>query len=410
MEIGRAITALSDEFFDTVVRLRRDFHAHPELSFDEHGTARKVAELLRELGFEVAEGIAGTGVIAHLDGSHDGPCIALRADMDALPITEENEFSFASRNPGVMHACGHDAHMACLLGAAMILARLRKDIRGGVRFLFQPAEERAPGGAQQMIAEGALAARGTWPVVDAVLGQHVLPTLPAGTIGVRPGAFMASTDELHIEIRGEGGHAAAPHTLLADAVYVAAQVVVALQSVVSRHCPPDIPSVLTIGRVEADGATNVIPPVVRLQGTFRSMDDDWRYEAHAIIRRIVEHTVAAHGGETDCRIEIGYPPLLNDSELTGWVRRQSTALLGPDRVRDLDLWFAAEDFAFYARERPACFYILGVGNEAAGILHGLHTPRFTIDEEALRTGAATMAHLAMQFCLDPSAVDGSAKG
>ncbi len=410
MEIDRAIKSLSDEFFDTVVGLRRFFHEHPELSFEEHQTADKVARSLRELGCEVEEGIGGTGVIAHLDGGHDGPCVALRADMDALPITEENGFSFVSKNPGVMHACGHDAHMASLLGVAMILARLREHIRGRVRFLFQPAEERAPGGAKHMIAEGALAARGNRPAVDAVLGQHVLPTLPAGTVGVRPGAFMASTDEIHIDIRGEGGHAAAPHTLSADAVYVAAQVVVALQSVVSRHCPPDIPSILTIGRIEAEGATNVIPPVVRLQGTFRSMDDTWRFKGHDIIRRIVQHTVAAHGGESDCRIEIGYPPLVNNTALARWVRTQAASLLGPDHVRDLDLWFAAEDFAFYARECPSCFYILGVGNEAAGIVHGLHTPRFTIDEEALRTGAATMAHLAWQYGVDPSAVDGLSQG
>jgi hippurate hydrolase len=387
------IRTLSAELFSEVVRLRRAIHRNPELAFEEYETARLVADVLRPLGLDVRTGVARTGVVATLTGGRPGPTVALRADIDALPIVEANDFDFASQNPGKMHACGHDAHTASLLGAAMILARVRDEVPGTVRFLFQPSEEKIPGGAKTMIEEGALGGDGT-PGTDAVFGQHVRPDLRAGKIGVRGGMFMASADEVYVTVRGEGGHAAAPHELRADAVLTAAHVVVALQSVVSRNCPPDVPSVLSFGRVAAEGATNVLPTSARLEGTFRAMNEGWRFRAHELIRRVAAHTAQAFGAEADVEIITGYPALYNDPDAAAFVREAAVAYAGAENVVDVDLWFAGEDFAYYLREAPGCFYVLGVGNPEAGITHGLHTPRFTVDEDALRLAPGFMAYLA----------------
>lgn len=388
------IKAFADEVFPEVVRLRRTIHQNPELAFEEHETARLVTETLAPLDLDVQTGIAQTGIVATLRGAEPGPSLMLRADMDALPILEANDFDFISQNAGKMHACGHDAHTSSLLGTAMILSKLRDDVRGTIRFLFQPSEERIPGGAKAMIEEGALAENEAGPAVETAFGQHVTPELPVGTIGVRSGMYMASADELHITVTGEGGHAAAPHRLRSDAVLTASHLVVALQSLISRHCPPDVPSVLSIGRFIADGATNVLPDSVRLEGTFRAMDEDWRFRAHDLMRRIAEHTVATFGGEVDFDLRVGYPALYNHPDPTAFVREAAVDYVGEDQTIDLDRWFASEDFAYYLREIPGTFYRLGTGNEAKGITHGLHTPRFTIDEEALRLGPGFMAYLA----------------
>lgn len=388
------IKVLADEVFPEVVRLRRTIHQNPELAFEEHETARLVTETLAPLDLDVQTGIAQTGIVATLQGKEPGPSLMLRADMDALPILEANDFDFASQNAGKMHACGHDAHTSSLLGTAMILGKMRDDVRGTIRFLFQPSEERLPGGAKAMIEEGALAESEAGPAVETAFGQHVTPELPVGTIGVRSGMYMASADELHITVMGEGGHAAGPHRLRSDAVLTASHLVVALQTVISRHCPPDVPSVLSIGRFIADGATNVLPDSVRLEGTFRAMDEDWRFRAHDLMRRIAEHTVATFGGEVDFDLRVGYPALYNHPDPTAFVREAAVDYVGEDQTIDLDQWFASEDFAYYLREIPGTFYRLGTGNEAKGITHGLHTPRFTIDEEALRLGPGFMAYLA----------------
>jgi hippurate hydrolase len=391
-----SIKAQAEAVFPEVVRLRRTIHAHPELAFEEYETARLVAETLRPLGLDVQAGLAETGVVATLDGGHPGPTVLLRADMDALPIQEANTFDFASKRPGKMHACGHDAHTASLLGAAMILHRLRDRVHGTVRLLFQPSEERLPGGAPAMIDAGVLAANGH-NAPGAVFGQHVMPELEAGHIGVRSGMYMASADEVFITVHGEGGHAAEPHTLRADAVLVAAQIVVALQSVVSRHCPPGVPSILSLGKVVADGATNVLPETVHMEGTFRAMDETWRERAHELIRRTVQQTARAHGAEADVRIDVGYPALYNHPAPTELTRAAALDYVGPACTVDLDQWFASEDFAYYLRECPGTMYRLGTRNEAEGITHGLHTPRFTVDEEALRVGAGFMAYLAWRW-------------
>lgn len=388
------IKQLNQEIFDDVVRLRRTIHQNPELAFEERETARLVADTLAPLGFELRTGVAKTGIVATLEGAHPGPTVALRGDMDALPILEENNFDFASRNEGKMHACGHDAHTSSLLGTAMILDRLKDELHGRFRFLFQPSEERLPGGAKPMIEEGAL---GGPHEPEAIFGQHVQPDLPAGKIGVRSGMYMASSDEIYITVRGTGGHAAGPHMLRTDAVLVASHIVVALQSIISRHCPPDIPSVLTIGRLIADGATNVIPERARLEGTFRAMDEDWRFRAHDLVRRVVEHTALAFGADVDVDIVVGYPALFNHPDETDFVRSAASEYVGSDNVVELDRWYASEDFAWYLRDLPGSFYRIGTGNKDKGIVHGLHTPRFTIDEEALRVAPGFMAYLASKY-------------
>ncbi len=391
------IKALADEIFPDIVRLRRTIHRNPELAFEEHETARLVQQTLAPLDLHVQTGVAKTGIVATLTGGLPGPTLMLRADMDALPIQEANDFDFVSQNPGKMHACGHDAHTSSLLGTAMILSRLREQVRGTVRFVFQPSEERLPGGAKAMIEEGALAENAAGPAPEAAFGQHVMPALPAGTIGVRSGMHMASTEELYITVRGQGGHGAEPHKLPTDAVLVASHIVVALQSVISRHCPPDVPSVLTIGKLIADGATNIIPETARLEGTFRAMDEGWRFRAHDLIRRTAEHTARAHGAEAEVEVKVGYPALYNDPDAAALAREAACQYVGEANTVDLDLWFASEDFAYFLREVPGAFYLLGVGNEARGITHYLHTPRFTIDEDALRIGPGFMAYLAWKY-------------
>ena len=389
------VKRIADDTFTEVVALRRDIHQHPELATEEHRTSERVAAALESLGCEVHRSIAGTGVVAIIRGDRPGPSLMLRADMDALPILEATCLPFSSSVPGVMHACGHDAHTACLVGAAGILVGMKKELHGTVRLIFQPAEEKLPGGALPMIDAGVLGEFNGIPAVDFAFGQHVQPELPAGMIGIRSGMYMASADELYITIHGHGGHAAAPHTLQSDAVVVAAHVIGALQTVISRNCPPGVPSVLSIGKVTADGATNVIPETARMEGTFRAMDEEWRARAHRIIERVVRHTAEALGATATVEIRKGYPALYNHEGPSAFVREAAVEFVGEEHVVDLDQWFASEDFAYYLQHVPGAFYRLGTGNAAAGIDHPLHTSRFTIDEEALRVGAGFLAYLAL---------------
>lgn len=400
------IQHLNDELFGEIVQLRRTIHQHPELALEEEQTAQLVIDTLRPLGLDLQTGIVQTGVVATLQGAHPGPTRLLRADMDALPIHEATGLPFASQHPGKMHACGHDVHTASLLGAALILHRLRDDLHGAVRFLFQPSEEVIPGGAKPMIEEGVLQDHAASPAPTTAFGQHVMPELPAGQIGVCSGMYMASADEIEIAVTGRGGHGATPHEIGPDTVLAAAHIVVALQSVISRNCPPGVPSVLSIGRVVADGAHNVIPPVVQLWGTFRAMDETWRFRAHERIREVVHQTAATFGATAEVHIKVGYPALYNHEEPTAFVREAAVEYVGAANTVDLDLWFAAEDFAWYLREVPGSFYRLGVGNEARGIVHGLHTPKMDSDEEALRVGPGFMAYLAWKRGLERTNDDG----
>ncbi|MGB3588588.1 MAG: M20 family metallopeptidase [Tunicatimonas sp.] len=385
------IKSLSRELAEQVVGYRRHLHQHPELSFQEHQTARFVAETLTSFGLSPQTGVADTGVVALIKGKNpDSRTVALRADMDALPIYEANDVPYKSKNEGVMHACGHDVHTSSLLGVANILQQLREEFEGTVKLVFQPGEERFPGGASLMIKEGVLQN----PSPQTMLGQHVLPQLPAGKIGFREGMYMASADEIYLTIKGKGGHAAMPEKNI-DPVMITAQLLVTLQQVVSRVANPKIPSVLSFGKVIAQGATNVIPNEVHLEGTFRTLDEEWRYQAHQKIKDIAYGLCSGLGGSCDIDIKVGYPSLQNNPELTQRSKKLAIDYLGEDNVVDLDLWMAAEDFAYYTHHVDACFYRLGTGNEAKGITSGVHTPTFDIDEHALEIGPGLMAWLAI---------------
>lgn len=391
------IRDLAEANYDRVVNLRRTIHANPELAFEEVETANLVADTLGAMGIDMQRGVAKTGVVATINGTHPGPTLALRADMDALPIHEENDIPFRSQHDGKMHACGHDVHTSSMLGTAMILNEMRNELHGSVRMLFQPSEERLPGGAKVMIKEGALATSPHSSAPDTIYGQHVQPGLEIGKIGVRNGMYMASADEIYITVHGQGGHAAAPHLMDTDTVYVASQIVVALQSVISRHCSPDAPSVLSIGKFIGDGATNVIPTTVQMEGTFRAMDEKWRFRAHELIRRTVAHTAAAHGARAELNILVGYPALFNHDAPTNFLRDAAYQYVGEENTVELDKWFASEDFSFYLNEIPGSFYRVGIHSDNLGSVRGLHTPTFNVDEAVLRTSTGFMAYLALAY-------------
>jgi amidohydrolase len=385
------IKELARAYAPETVQVRRHIHANPELSFEEQNTAAYVKQELAKLGIE-AESMANTGLVALIEGRNPGKkTVALRADMDALPIVEANEVAYKSKNEGVMHACGHDVHTASVLGTARILQKLRGEFEGTIKLIFQPGEEKFPGGASIMIKEGVLQN----PAPASIIGQHVFPLLPAGKVGFKSGMYMASADEIYITVKGQGGHAALPEMNI-DPVLISAHLIVALQQIVSRHASPKVPTVLSFGKVEAKGATNVIPNEVKLEGTFRTMNEAWRREAHQKIRKLAESLCESMGGSCDIDIKFGYPFLQNDPEVTSIARAAAEAYLGAENVVDLDLWMGAEDFAYYTQQVPACFYRLGTRNEARGITSGVHTPTFDVDEAALETGMGLMAWVALQ--------------
>jgi amidohydrolase len=381
----------AEVIYPEIVAMRRKLHAHPELAFEEVKTAAMVCAELDRLQIPYQHSVAKTGVVGIIEGESSGPVTALRADMDALPIQEENSADYCSQIPGKMHACGHDFHTASLLGTARILSENKHLIKGKIKLIFQPSEEKLPGGASVMIQEGVLRN----PEVQSILGQHVMPYLDAGQIGIRSGRYMASTDEIYLHIHGKGGHGAQPHTTI-DPVMVMAQVLVSLQQVVSRAADPRMPSVLSFGKVQAAGATNIIPEKVYLEGTFRTYDEAWRSKAHTLVQDITHNIASAFGAKAELEIRRGYPVLYNDPDLSSKMREAIVAFAGADRVVDLDLWTAAEDFAWYTQEIPGCFYRIGTRNESRGIIHGLHTPQFDVEEEALKTSTGLMAWLALQ--------------
>ncbi len=385
------IKLLAKAYKKEVIANRRHLHANPELSYVEFKTSAFVEEKLKSLGITKIDKKATTGWSALIEGKNPSKrVVALRADMDALPIIEANDVPYKSTNEGVMHACGHDAHTASLLGAAKILNELKDDFEGTIKLIFQPGEEVVPGGASLMIRDKVLEN----PRPAGIIGQHVMPFIDAGKVGFRKGIYMASADELYITVKGKGGHGAMPETLI-DPILIASHMIVALQQVVSRAASPKIPSVLSFGRVEALGATNVIPNEVKIQGTFRTLNEDWRAKAHEKMLQIAHGIVEGMGGELDFEIRKGYPFLKNDPELTGRSQQAAIDYLGAENVLDLDIWMAAEDFAYYSQEINGCFYRLGTRNEARGITSGVHTPTFDIEEDALEIGAGLMAWLAV---------------
>ncbi|MGV3587615.1 MAG: M20 metallopeptidase family protein [Adhaeribacter sp.] len=390
-DLKEAIKSMAADFAADTVSIRRHLHANPELSFQEYNTSAFVKSKLQEYGLEPIS-MAETGVVALITGKNpEKRTIALRADMDALPINEQNEVAYKSKNEGVMHACGHDVHTASLLGTARILNQLRDEFEGTVKLIFQPGEEIIPGGASIMIKEGVLQN----PAPQAIFGQHVFPVLPAGQVGVRSGMYMASSDELYVTVKGKGGHGAMPEINI-DPVVIAAHIIVALQQIVSRHASPRIPTVLSFGKVIANGATNVIPNEVKMEGTFRTMNEPWRAEAHQKMKKMAEQMAEAMGGSCEFTIRRGYPYLQNSPELTAKMRSAAEEFLGAENVIDLDIWMAAEDFAYYTQQVDACFYRLGTRNEERGITSSVHTPTFDVDEASLQTGMGLMTWLALE--------------
>lgn len=394
------IRSLSEEVFADVQRIRRHLHQHPELSFEEYNTSAFVCVELDKLGIPYTKGYVKTGIVALIEGRNPGSrVIALRGDMDALPITEKNEVPYKSQNEGVMHACGHDVHTACLLGAAMILNQLKDTFEGTVKLIFQPGEELLPGGSSLMIKEGVLKN----PEVQLAIAQHVFPSMETGKVGFRGGMYMASTDEIHLSITGKGGHAAMAGDYV-NPLVSAAEVITRLQKEfpytidgdgVARNTGNNIPTVLAFGHIEGKGATNVIPSVVRLEGTFRTMNEEWRKTCHEKIRAVVENTCRELGTVADLDIQHGYPFLVNNETLTGQCFAAAEEYLGKENVEHLPLRMTAEDFAYVSQEVPSCFYRLGTGNKARGIASGVHTATFDIDEEALKTGSGLMAWLTL---------------
>jgi len=377
------------DLISQTIETRNHLHSNPELSFKEYKTAAYIADQLRAIGLEPKEGIAETGVVAMIEGKKPGnKVIALRADIDALPIVETNVLPYTSKNKGVMHACGHDVHTASLLTTAKILNEMRDHFSGRVKLIFQPGEEKAPGGAIKMIEDGVL----DDPKPDAILGQHVMVQIPVGKIGIRSGLYMASADEIYFTVKGQGGHGAMPDKNI-DPVLITSHIIIALQQVVSRNANPLMPSVLSIGRVFADGATNIIPNEVQVAGTFRTLDETWRADALKRIRKMAVHIAEGMGGTCEFHIVKGYPSLFNEEKLTKKTHAFAVEYMGADNVLDLDVWMASEDFAYFSQEIDACFYRLGVSNKDKGIISNVHTPTFNIDEKALEIGSGLMAWL-----------------
>ncbi|MCF8277839.1 MAG: amidohydrolase [Flavobacteriales bacterium] len=384
------IKQLVAENADAIIQIRRHLHAHPELSFEEYETSKFVAATLDKWNIPYQDGFVKTGIVALIEGRNPtSKVIALRGDMDALPILEANDVPYRSVNEGVMHACGHDVHTACVLGVAKTLHSLRDEFEGTVKIIFQPGEERLPGGASLMIKEGALEN----PKPSSILGQHVLPGLEVGKVGFRAGMYMASADEVYFTVTGKGGHAALQH-LLIDPVLITSHIIVGLQQLVSRRCKPGVPCVLSFGSVHANGATNVIPNEVQVQGTFRTMDEEWRKEAHIIMKKMAEEMASSMGATCDFRVDVGYPFVYNDESLTQFAQAAAKEYLGEENVVELDMRMTGEDFSFYTQHMPGCFYRLGVENRSEGLTSGLHTPTFNVDEKCLEVGTGLMAYLA----------------
>lgn len=385
------IQNLSARIFDEVVGFRQHIHANPELSFKEFETSKYVKDKLTAWGIPYTE-MANTGVVGLIQGEIASEnVVALRADMDALPIIELNDKPYKSKNPGVMHACGHDVHTSSLLGTAYILNSLKSEFAGTIKLVFQPAEEILPGGASIMIKEGVLEN----PKPQAMLGQHVLPMMEAGKVGFRSGIYMASTDELYVTVTGKGGHGAQPQQNI-DPVVITAHIIVALQQIVSRNADPRLPSVLSFGKVNANGATNIIPNEVKMEGTFRTLNEDWRNKAHGLMKKMAEGIAESMGGSCNFDIRRGYPFLINEEKVTHNAKTFAEEYLGKENVEDLDIWMAAEDFAYYSQVTDACFYRLGTGNAAKDTMHSVHTPNFDVDEDALKISTGLMAYLALK--------------
>jgi amidohydrolase len=398
MDLLEHIKQRAAELFHDLVQIRQHLHKHPELSFQEYKTSEFIQSVLKKHNIPFTADIAETGIVALIQGhSPESKTILLRADMDALPIEEQNDVTYKSVNPGVMHACGHDVHSTCTLGAAIILNELKHRLKGTVKIMFQPGEEVLPGGASLMIKEGVLEN----PKVSVALAQHVFPSMEAGKVGFKSGMYMASTDELYLTVNGKGGHAAMPAEyvnplIIASEILLAIHKAFMLPGVLKHTMGENIPTVVAFGKITGNGATNVIPERVDIQGTFRTMNEEWRTEVHKRLQQIVTETSSEYGIHSELRIEKGYPFLINNEELTALCQSWAKEYLGDNMVEELPLRMTAEDFAFITQQVPSCFYRLGTANKEKGITSGVHTPTFDIDEKAIETGSGLMAYLAIK--------------
>jgi len=386
------IKKLSSKYHKETVEIRRYLHQNPELSFQEIQTGKYIATRLKDLGIPHQHGVAENGVVGLIKGKKPkSKTIALRADIDALPILEKNKIPYKSKNEGIMHACGHDVHTSSLLGTAKILNEVKDQFEGTIKLIFQPAEEKLPGGASIMIAEGVLEN----PKPKSILGQHVHPPLEVGKVGLRGGMYMASADELFLTVKGRGGHGALPHDCV-DPLVITSHIIVALQQIVSRNSNPTMPTVLTFGKINSTGgATNIIPNEIKLEGTFRTMDEKWRKSAHKKMKKMAEGIAKAMGGKCEFNLVHGYPFLVNNEALTARTKQRAIEYLGKSKVIDLPIRMTAEDFAYFSQEMPACFYRLGTGNKKLGITSNIHTNTFNVDESALELSTGLMAWFAV---------------
>jgi len=383
---------LSDSLLEEIVAIRRQFHRYPELSFREHKTSETIRGLLDRWGIPYTYPHVKTGIVARIEGNSPGKRIALRSDMDALPITEKSGLDFSSRNEGVMHACGHDMHMASLLGTIRVLDKLRHEIKGEVLCLFQPGEELNPGGAKLLLEEGVFKDREP----HMIIAQHVLPEMESGHVGFRSGIYMASTDEIYIRVKGKGGHAALREHIK-DPILMASRILITLQEKIMEMAPGEVPTVLSFGKVLADGAVNVIPDEVVLEGTFRTMNEAWRLEAHRLMEEMATEITRTMGGTVELEIKHGYPVLRNHVQLTSKARSLAVSLLGKDHVEDMDIRMTAEDFAWFTAEIPGFLYRLGVKEQGTDQVFPLHSSMFRANESALKTGISLMAYLSIEL-------------
>lgn len=392
MMLKNRIRQLTLEFFSEIVKNRRYLHQNPELSFREFKTADFISGKLTEYGIKHKCGIAKTGIVGWIEGHNPKfKMVAIRADMDALPIQEENDVPYQSLNKGIMHACGHDLHMASLLGAARVLNQTKDEFEGTIMLIFQPSEERLPGGAKLMMEEGIFDDRKP----DAIIAQHVLPSMDAGFVGFKSGVYMASTDELYVTLRGKGGHGAIPHEVI-DPVLAASHIIVALQQIVSRNAEAVVPTVLSFGKVIANGSTNIIPNEVYMEGTFRTMDEKWRVTAHKKILKLARSIAEGMGVECDFEIKKGYPVLVNDEEVTDYAEACAGELLGKDKIKPLDIRMTAEDFSYFSHKYPCTYYRIGI-KKTGESGYPLHSSKFNIDEEAFKTSVSLMAWLGIKL-------------
>ena len=393
LELKELLSTKVSAIYEKIKGYREHLHQNPELSYKEFNTMEYVAAKLKEIGLPYEKGVAGTGIVSIIRSSkhsENQACIGLRADLDALPIQEQNTASYKSKVEGVMHACGHDVHTSILLGAAEILFELREDLEHPVKLIFQPGEEKNPGGASLLIEAGVLEN----PKVKEMYALHVFPELEVGKLALRPGLNMASCDELHLEIIGVGGHGAMPEKCI-NPILIGSEFIIEAQNIIHKSCPKEVPCVISFGHFDALGATNVIPERAEIKGTFRTMNEEWREKAAILLMDLANNLENKYKGNVNLEISKGYPFLKNDEELTEKLKTKFKSFFGPEKIEGLALRMTSEDFSFYSQTIPVCFFRLGVGNKEKGIIYSVHHPKFDVDSACLKTGMLAMIQAAL---------------